>query len=236
MPTNNSTGEVYYVNYPYYNVLEGVSSTPFNVGHAGVLTKDVNGNYGYYEYGVYDKNIYGTPHKNGNMSGNWRKIDVKGSNLESISQELFNAQGKAAGDKVTFTRVNADPEVVIKSINTNAYNPTRDKYTLCGPGVNNCGKQATTAINSGTNSSTNKQNKAMSTIKRVLTGPFAGIPEVLLGKGATSNLVLNGLTTVVAPHLIPYAQAASIFLGDNTTNDFENQYLGNETYTYTRKK
>lgn len=71
---------------------------------------------------------------------------------------------------------------------------------------------------------------------RVVKTPFAGIPEILFGKGATSNLVLNGLTTVIAPHLIPYAQTANILLGENTTNDFENQYLGNETYTYTRKK
>ena len=36
MPHN----EVYYVNYPYYNVADGITNTPAPVGHAGVLVGD----------------------------------------------------------------------------------------------------------------------------------------------------------------------------------------------------
>lgn len=70
MPTNNSIGEVYYVNYPQYNILDGYSSVPAAVGHAGVLAKGKDGKFKYYEYGTYnDQNVYGVK-KQDNTHGN----------------------------------------------------------------------------------------------------------------------------------------------------------------------
>jgi hypothetical protein len=76
--------EVYYVNYPYYNIADGVSDITMPVGHAGILIKDKNGKYTKYEYGVYEDNIYGTSKEN-NMDGNWRSLKLNSSNLNDAA-------------------------------------------------------------------------------------------------------------------------------------------------------
>lgn len=227
MPHN----EVYYVNYPYYNVADGITNTPAPVGHAGVLVGD-NGQYKYYEYGVYTDNVYGKA-KPDNMQGNWRSVNLTSSNLQDAAQELFALQGDAAGSDIRMTRVRSNPQSVIDAITRNANNVNRDNYQLAGYGVNNCGSNASKAINAGVNKGDRLKNYARGLFKRIVTTPLGGVPELITKKGVTSNAVLNAAGAILG--MPATAQTVNLILGENTTNDFENRFKGNEVYTYRRK-
>ena len=223
--------EVYYVNYPYYNIADGIVDTKAPVGHAGVLVRD-NGQYKYYEYGVYTDNVYGQP-KSDNMDGNWRSVNLESTNINDAAQELFKLQGNAAGSDIRMTRVSANPNSVIDAITRNANNINRDKYQIAGPGINNCGSNASKAINSGLSKKQRYKNKLKSIAKRIAYTPFGGLPELIMGKGFTTNAGLSAAGFLLG--MPTEFQTLNLILGENTTNDFENQFSGNEVYTYKRK-
>jgi hypothetical protein len=128
---------------------------------------------------------------------------------------------------------NAKVSAVLDTINKKAYNKDRTNYCLAGPNVNNCGSNAVEVINAGLDPNTQRKNKVKSVIQRGITTATAGIPELIAGKGMTSNAVLNVTGTLLGvPH---WAQMVNLFLGENTTNDFENRFSNNTTYTFNRK-
>ena len=228
MPYN----EVFFVNYPYYNIANGMSDIKLPVGHAGVMMKDRNGKYKYFEYGVYTDHIYGKA-KPDNMQGNWRSIDLNSSDLDSAAQELLKFQGNAAGSEVRITPADSNPRDVIRAIDKHAYDVNRPNYRIAGTGINNCGSNATDVINAGLKPETKLTNKLRSAFKRVVTTPFLGLPELIMGKGVTSNAVLGVAGALMgAPRT---AQLLNIVLGENTTNDFESQFSGRSTRVFKRK-
>lgn len=147
---------VYYVNYPNYNVGEGISPIPINVGHAGMLIVNDNGTHDYYEYGNYTQDVLGTT-KPDNIQGNYRSKQIEGSDLNSISENLLNIQGPEANGKVSLSYIEgADPQKAAEYYIQDANNPNRKNYQLCFPGLKNCGSQATAAINYAKNQKDSK--------------------------------------------------------------------------------
>lgn len=167
------------------------------------------------------------------MDGNWRSINLKSTNIDDIAQELFKLQGNAAGSDIRMTRVSADPKLVMDAIAKNANNVNRDDYQLAGPGVNNCGARACKAINAGLNEEQRNKNKLISIAKRIVFTPLGGFPELITGKGFTTNAGLNIAGALLG--MPAEFQTLNLILGENTTNDFENQFSGNKVYTYKRK-
>ena len=167
------------------------------------------------------------------MQGNWRSVNLTSSNLQDAAQELFALQGDAAGSDIRMTRVRSNPQSVIDAITRNANNVNRDNYQLAGYGVNNCGSNASKAINAGVNKGDRLKNYARGLFKRIVTTPLGGVPELITKKGVTSNAVLNAAGAILG--MPATAQTVNLILGENTTNDFENRFKGNEVYTYRRK-
>lgn len=167
------------------------------------------------------------------MDGNWRSVNLSSTNINDAAQELFKLQGNAAGSDIRMTRVPANPHSVIGAITRNAGNVNRDNYQLAGPGVNNCGSNASKAINAGLSKKQRRKNKLKSIAKRVVSTPLGGLPELIMGKGFTTNAGLSAAGAFLG--MPAEFQTLNLILGENTTNDFENQFSGNEVYTYKRK-
>lgn len=224
----------YYVNYPEYMVMSSESSADgedggrLGMGHAGVLLVDNNGNTRYYEYGRYNTGIHAlVKDEDGSSGGNWRRVSVSGSNLNSIGEQLLNSSGSHAGNTVRFTHIpDADYNKVLSYIDRDARDANRDHYQICGYNDRNCGSQAYAAIDAGNDTSWWRQgiNGLVSGIQRLGQSLFQ-IPHALDPRSRGINNTQLG-----------FGGLAALTSGRDTPQDYEDKFITYDTHTYTRNK
>lgn len=226
-PETLKTG-AYYVNFPNYDVSINRNGDRAKLGHAGVLVVNKDGSRKLYEYGRYDNGNVGVQlgrDENGDNRGNWRVRNISGTTLDDVSKNILAAQSSHAGNNVRLTHVNADPQKVINYINNDANNPNRDSYSVCGYNDKNCGSMASEAIEAGTPWYTNALHGTIGALRQISRG---SIPYII---NSTSKLISKDSNTGVRTGAI-----LGLISGKSTPQDYEDQYLFNDTHTYSRNK
>lgn len=226
-PETLKTG-AYYVNFPNYDVAVTRNGDRAELGHAGVLVVNKDGSRKLYEYGRYDNGNVGVQlgrDENGDSRGNWRVRNISGKTLDDVSKNILTAQGSHAGNNVRLTYVNADPQKVVDYIQTDAKNANRDSYSVCGYNDKNCGSMASEAIEAGTPWYTD-----------ALHGTIGALRQI--GRAFTPNGLINATKLISENNNTGVRTGAVLGLisGKSTPQDYEDQYLFNDTHTYSRNK
>lgn len=226
-PETLKTG-AYYVNFPNYDVAVTRNGDRAELGHAGVLVVNKDGSRRLYEYGRYDNGNVGVQlgrDENGDNRGNWRVNNISGKTLDDVSKNILATQGSHSGNNVRLTYVNADPQKVINYINNDANNSNRDSYSVCGYNDKNCGSMASEAIEAGTPWYTD-----------ALHGTIGALRQI--GRAFTPNGLNNAIKLISNNNNTGVRTGAGLGLisGKSTPQDYEDQYLFNDTHTYSRNK
>lgn len=218
----------YYVNFPSYDVQINNDGDRAKLGHAGVLVVNEDGSKRLYEYGRYNSRVLGTKlghDEDGNNRGNWRVNRVSGKTLDAVSKNILAIQGSHAGDNVRLTYVKADPQKVVDYIQADAKNANRDSYSVCGYNDKNCGSMASEAIEAGTPWYTDALHGTIGALRQISRN---GLPYII--ESASKLISKDNNTGVRTPGI------TGLISGKSTPQDYEDQYLFNDTHTYSRNK